>query len=518
MLFNSLGQMETWTGMSSAGNLGEATLMLVGTVAGGMTTGSIIQYRGGSLWYIGTGTLMYNNATYSGVPATLTLRPGGIGGTPVTAGLPAPSAPTIAATGSGKNEGSYSIKITYVRRTTGAEGNASPASNVLVPVRQQIRLTTPATSNGADAIGIYGSRRGFGATGPWYFVKETTTFSGTHDFEYYDGDLGDTLAPIDYDDAEAVSPATEGFCFALGNVMCYTGGFGPGSISPSIPGKPEAFPPDFTVFLNPNETIVGVKGRATDGWQYILCRNSTHAAILTPSRIAPILPRAIWTEVGFPSAKAACIVHGALYGYTLQRGVVRTTSFSEPDSSFAIPVERDINSWTASTVGCGYSPADDAVVFYGTASGTNYALAYFRKFNKWSTPLELPAGTLGGSVTIAGQLYITIGSNLRIFNAGTGPGNWSARTAFRDAGAPWLEKTIYRTEHATSGSMNIVLMKNMDTGSSTALAAPSSSDVHTVGTKLNVRDCRSYAVKFSGSAAAKVYESVVWGNISEDHA
>jgi hypothetical protein len=506
VLFTGIGLCRSYRGDSSvAGNGGDA-MWLVGTEIGGVRgTGSVILYRNAK-WHIGSGTGFVGSTTYS-LTADLAIDHASYTG---PAGLSAPGTVTIAesATVSPKMQGSYSVKLTRVRSSTGAEGNASEASNVLSVMQKKVTVTFPATADGQDKWGIYCTRRGFGATGPWYWLRDVASGGASTDIDWYDGDLVDRFAPFDND------PPLDGtHCFSLGSIMNVAGVLGNG-VSPSKPGKPEAFPPDTVVFLNPNETILAVTGRASDGWQYIICRNSLHAAIITGSSINPIIMRPIWTDTGFASMKSFCLVESELYGYTGKRGAVRTRQQSEPDTSFAFPVLPTMEGWTSSGVAVGYSAEHDMVV-YGHGSEL---IAYNRTTEQWSTPLTF-SGSVQSMVTKAGVLYISSANALYTFDTGSGS-SWSIRPVWTDGGVGPFPKTIRRMMVSANYAVDIALLTNLSTSAAftDTTSDATSGDHHTNWYKLNVRRAKTLTVSISGSGSAQtVYDVFVDGLATGAH-
>lgn len=512
VLFRGARLAESFKGMGSGAgaNTGQATMMNVANLPAGLATGDVVLLRTPT-WFIGSGTVRIGGVSIGTANSTLQLNLGGTSaGTVYSAGLSAPAAPTIAAAGltGKKNQGSYSVRVTLVRSTTRAESNASPVSNVVSVRRDAITVTAPTPSNGADRWAIYASRRGFGSTGPWYFLGEYSSFT-TQTVEWYDGDLTDTLSPIDFDPASSY-PGTH--CFALGNVMVIAG-YEVAGLVPSIPGHYEAFPPDSVSFLNPHEPIVGVRGRATDGWQYIACANSLHAAILTPSGEFPIVPRAIWTDVGFQNPDAFCLVESELWGFSGARGAVRTRQQGEPDTTFAYDVQSDFSSFDPAATVVGYDPANDLVVY---ASGTT-ALAFNRATSQWSTPLDLPA-SVDAAVTIAGNLKLSIGGQLYTFNSGSGT-TWSLTPAFKNAGAPGFNKTITRVLLSTNCDATAYMLANLDgtNGASMSVASPTGTyGGHGAWNKLNFKNAKTYSVRATGTGAGdSIYEIIVDGVVRE---
>jgi hypothetical protein len=500
---------ESFRGVTNTGVAAQPTMFLVGAVPGGLNRGSLIPYKGGTFWWVGTGggNAYVNGVSKGAVSTALTVYDGAA----FPAGISAPAAPLITDSGvMGKNQGSYSVKITLVRASTGAESNASPASNVLSVSGKKITVPVPTSSDGADRWGIYCSQRGFGATGPWYFYDEFDISAGAQTIEWYDGDLFPDLAPLDYD-----KPLAGTHCFALGDVMVVVIENGI-ALSPSIPGRPEAFPPDTVSYLNPAESIVGCTGRGTEGWQYLWAANSLHAAIRTPSSIAPVLPRALWTNVGIPSKNGAALVESELWCATGARGLARTTAGAEPDTSFAKPVEAYTASWTTANVVVGYSPHDNAVLFFHGTKG----IAFMRGLNAWSPPLEM-GGTVDACVTVGGQLKLSIGGSLWDFNSASASGSaWFLTSAFRDGGYPYHNKSLWRCIIVGDGAIAGAVLTNLSTSVQATIAASGTQNTYgRVGLwkPINVRYAKNYAVKISGSGAGQMFFGAsIKGNALEE--
>lgn len=162
--------------------------------------GSIFSYIARSLFFIGAGRVLFNGTALTGNPdASTTLRfrlfdTGAYNGTTYTAGLTAPSSPTIAQGPVGtKLNGTYSVRLTAVRSTTGAESNASQSSPSISLANFKAAINFPATvGNGHDKWGLYVTLANFGTKGPHYllppsltgespigFVKESTVAAAT---------------------------------------------------------------------------------------------------------------------------------------------------------------------------------------------------------------------------------------------------------------------------------------------------------------------------------------------------
>src|SRR5260221_285012 len=138
-----------------------------------MASGSIFTYIGRSLWFIGDGPVLVNGANLTDLPSlTTSLRfklyeSGGYNGIVYEAGLTVPATPTAAAGSAGtKLNGTYSVRLTAVRSSTGAESNASITSATVSLSNQKMAVTFPAAvGNGHDKWGVYVTRTDFGSTG-----------------------------------------------------------------------------------------------------------------------------------------------------------------------------------------------------------------------------------------------------------------------------------------------------------------------------------------------------------------
>lgn len=206
-LFGGNGRPEAFKGLAlvsgTAGSQmfqssnGFASLGLKSVSAG---VGSIFSYISRSLWYIGAGRVLFNGAALTGNPdASTTLKfrlfdTGAYNGTTYTAGMTAPGSPTIAQGPVGTRlNGTYSVRLTAIRSTTGAESNASQSSPSISLANFKAAINFPAAvGNGHDKWGVYVTLANFGTKGPHYllppsltgespigFVKESTIAAAT---------------------------------------------------------------------------------------------------------------------------------------------------------------------------------------------------------------------------------------------------------------------------------------------------------------------------------------------------
>lgn len=188
IIFTGTGANRVFKGVSNrAGIVGAKTLMNVGDGYGGLGSpvdtsalGSVFRVLG-AIFYIGAGRLNYNGAAYGDeASSTLQLKKfeGGSLGEAYDAGLPQPSAPTIAAITptaglTGKNDGTVSVKVARVRSATGARSIASETSNVVNCKNQSVLVTFPNVSdNGQDYWEVDVTLNGFGGVGNHYFLQE----------------------------------------------------------------------------------------------------------------------------------------------------------------------------------------------------------------------------------------------------------------------------------------------------------------------------------------------------------
>lgn len=414
-----------------------------------------------ALFFAGTGRLFYNGAQVGSLNASsvlqLTLLTSGSYSTSAyQAGLSQPSAPTIATRTSlgvgmsGKlKAGTYSVRVTKVRSTTGVRSPASPASNVAIStesggVGKSLRVTFPAIgSNGADYWQIYVSPKGFGSTGPHYLLAEiaetdlTTVDSvaRSYEIEWSDGDLvGKPLAPIDNDPPPACV-----FVGALGDCTFVDGCYGdvssgvtaaaPGStIAVSLPLRPEEFPVDWVLFPPDAPTALL---RGGDGFYYRFGKNSMGVISYTGGvDVTPLSYQLYWGNIGINYAHNACLGEGGRLYAKSGKKLVRIGPDGEPEMAWAAPILDDIASWADADTVLGWD--QDSGHLCVMNGRTIYA--YNPELDRWAAPMVLGTvvdfggvpGSIVSAVTHDGHLYFSCldATNSRLsifqFNAGNG--------------------------------------------------------------------------------------------------
>jgi len=561
VLFTGSGRPETFKGLTSLGTTagsqmfqfsnGYASLGLKSVSAG---VGSVFSYIARSLWYIGSGRVLFNGTALTGNPdASTTLKfrlfdTGAYNGTSYTAGLTAPAAPVIAVGAAGnKLNGSFSVRLSAVRSTTGCESNASQSSAAVTFANQKCRVTFPAAvGNGHDKWGVYVTPTDFGTKGPHYllppsltgespigFVKESTVAasalggagSRNLDFEWYDGDLvGQDLAPI-----TNFVPPIGTHAFALEGCIAVVGCYGdvttalavgtPGNmIAVSKAGFPEAFPVDPDHLLALPEPPTLVLSRAASGVVYIAGKNSLSVARYTgQSSKAPLALSTLWPDTGFQTYTNACMADGQLYGYTGTRGPVRIDGDGNPDYAFATDIARQFDGVAATSIVVGYDPSSTMVVYGYTSGGVSRLICFNKAYELWSAPIEfeslvtVPAGgpaTIKDMFTNAGQLYLVLDDggaeyNVYQFNSGTGA-TWKLRSAWRDAGSPEQNKTItklhFATDNDSANTLTMDVYKNLitTTKAESKTFVPTGAPEHRYQ-RTNVTDAKTYAVHLQGT-------------------
>lgn len=478
-------------GPGSAGSSGGvAELINIAGTHGGMTvSGCGVAYGGSGVYFFGgVGSLIVGGATIGAVSgSTVTIHTASYDG---PAGITAPGASVIAASAtSGKNNGSYSIALTAIRSTTGAESSRGAISNAVAVSSKKIKITTfPTVPTGANKWGIYASKRGFATVGPWYHLLDIpTSTTAPYEFDWYDGELG-TIASLDND-----PPPTCTHVFSINNVIVAAGCYGNG-LSPSKPSFPEAFPPQTVIFLPGSGVITSCKATGIEGTVFVATATSLLEVRATGDASVPIqvIPR--WANTGFASGSAWCVTEDAIVGFSGQNGAVIAPLNGDPITTFAADVQSKFTSlgFTATNTVVGYDPHTNCFVF---ASGSN-ALLYNRGTNKWS-----PTYTLGftatTSVTVAGHLLISA-SGGAMSSPETGSGTtWFFTGAWRDGGYAGFPKTFIGLRGHVGAQCQMDVYKNLNLSSSqaTKTAAVNHGAFH----KLNVQGCDTFTVKFSGA-------------------
>lgn len=455
-VFSGLGQLESWKGVQSIGSGAPNFLQLVGDDLGGLDTGSAIMFRGKSIWFVGSGEVFYSDLDTSLDTASSTLK-FFYDGDLYNAGLAAPSAPTVAVALDvssvpvvGDITGTVSVRITRYRSATGAESSSSEASEVITPRSGQITVTFPSAnvSESQDQWGIYLTRQGFGAEGPhflWQIINESD-LNGDREYTltFLDADLLNILAPRNLSAPPAATHVVN-----LGDMIVLVGTEGGVAVLPSLPGYPEQFDLTLTAFLQPTEPVIRVDTRPSDGTVYIWTRNSLQTIIETGNDTAPILTRAIWPNTGILGQAAACLTETGAYAFSGRQGLVRTSGYADPDTSFALPVQNYVRNWNPDDVVMGYDPASSSVI----CGHQREMLVYNQANNLWSTPLQLedflevttPQTRILSAATKDGELYLSIGDGTtnKLYKYGVGVGgDWYARTLHRSAGAYGWNKWI----------------------------------------------------------------------------
>lgn len=525
-------RVRSWNGTSAYANYGNTIMGLLGNQIYTMASGSACLYRNGTIFFVGSGSLVVGTTSgttqgTAGSLVQLVLSPGNVAQVGLTGGAFTP--PTLANSTVASSfllPGTYSVKYTETRLSTNAESNGSAPSNVLtVESADTKKLRVTLLNPSIFSRNIYLSRRGF-PQGPWFKVPNGTTYSSVSlplagnvlsvDIDIRDGDLLPTNPPLNYD-----APLAATHVFALGDVLVLAGGLGGGAIAFSVPGKPEAFPPDFITFLTPNEPVIGIRGRPADGWQYVFCRNSLHAVLLTGDDLAPVAARAIWSETGIANANAATFVGGEFYGYSGTRGALRTTAgnqTAEPDVTFALPIESDMASWNPANVVVGYSLDDDCVVYFHG----NQAWPYKRKTGLWSPPFTLADGGAPGNVTscvtFQGKLIFAIGSQMYSFSGGNSVTPWIVTPQWLDpAGVYYKTITGYRTAFDVNNAvLKQEVLTNFNTTTPKDTFNTTGSDAgYTNWRKRNIKDVQAFTVRFSSSGADHyIYKCQVIGGVT----
>lgn len=435
--------------------------------------GSIFISFGKTLWFVGAGKVYWNGADLSATAtSTLSFRKLAAGvytGTTYSAGEAQPSSPIVAARtasfGAGLTgllNGTYSVRITRVRSTSGAESIGSSPSAVISVTNGTIRITFPALdSNGQDKWGIYVTQAGFGAIGPYFFLKEIldsdlSTIDGvarSYETEWADGGVLPILVPTDNYQPPACTHAVqlEDVTNAIG---CYgdTSGISstsPGNgIAPSLPGFPEAYPPDQLLFLP--ESPVHVLQRPADRYAYILMKNAVAALTYTGGAPAVSL-EIIWQNIGCTSPHHAVIVDGRLHAYAGGK-LVRMGIGGEPEE-FGDEIMREVRGFTAANVVVGYdSTMKTFVVMHGSII---YPLHV--PTGKWGAPCDVASFfvdpvTIQSCVTVNNRLKITLhffSGDFFLYDFHVGPGStWEAWANWTDSGEPLRRKTVYTVGYA----------------------------------------------------------------------
>lgn len=629
-LYNQIGQLETFRGCTaSLTNIGGPLVLLTGTTFTTMATGNAIIYTGKSLWFIGTGTVKTQNPSNLSAMVTigsassilqLAVLSGSTYQTAVQAGLSAPEAPTIAGRTTlgvgfiGKNTGVYSIELTKVRSTTGAESNASLPSNVITVTSQSIRVEFPAApTDGTDTWYIYVTAAGFGPTGPYLFLQSvleselTVTGTGTinigtstttwtrvagHTLTAADvgkqivivgaGVAGATLTTIvstvntgaqtltfatpastsvvaavttlnayldgvpraieiEWSDNELIlsqkppldndPPPSGSHVFALGNVMCVAGCYNGIGLACSKPGQPEAFPVDNVSFLP--EPVVNVVGRPQDGFVYLICANSIHAAVYTGAIDGPpVIVRTLWDRVGCAGFASAAVYGNQLYVITNGKKFARTGPDGNVDYTFSQRVASQLASWTPGTAVTGYDDNRRGFAFVQDQQ----IYFYHIDLDRWGvvdlsqvTGSGNPTGNIKCAVTQDGRLYLlaleSAQYNLYKFDeAGSGVSTWKVTPGWQmgESGHFTKESQMVFIDYssATTFTLTGTLYSQLNTGSSVGSFAASlpSTAKELQFARVNLKLGPVFTFSLSGVGAGQnIYGFEVLGKVSSIH-
>ena len=444
-------------GHSSVGSSGSPSYLQVvnGIIAGVTSLGNVSSFYS-TLWAAGSGNIVESGSVTGAVSGSLVLK---VSGSYVTAGLTTPSAPTFAATAtaSTKFNGTYSVGVVAVRVTSGAISNISLRSAVIAVNNKKGLITFPSAPTGATHWLVYGTIRGQGSNG---VLRKVTTIApvtvGTATLlvDWVDGELGD-LAPITNDPPPACT-----HCFPIGALMCVASSGG--MIYPSKPGQPEAYDVSLAVRLASGEAPVGVTARGSDGGVFIGTRNSISLIVATGSESAPILPRGVFENVGIANGNAMCWIYDTLYVFSSTGSLCRTHGGSEPDTSFAAPVEQYFidRGFTGSNT---YLIHDELNGCLLVCSGTK-AKPYMLKTGEWSGEITLP-GTVRGGIALSGSGLVDVGGTTYTLNtAGGSPnGGASIRSPYLPCAPSGLEfytKKFMNYRGAGTGSWTHDFFKN----------------------------------------------------------
>jgi len=505
--------------------LGNATTAGIGNVFGLIAR---------ALGFIGSGQLYINGADRS-VSASTALQIllyvsgsySGAGTGPFTAGIVAPTAPTLAVTPNASTvmAGTYSAVIWLVRGATGGRSRRSTPSAVIVNSGFKMRVTiagadlTYAASVGADRIGIGVTAAGFGATGPHFEEREIaisslTTVDGVPnsvELEWSDGSLvGKDLAPIlDF------PPPAGTFGAAIEDVVAVIGCYGdtvagvsttsPGTaIAVSLPIFIESFPPDNLLFLPaPPKAVLS---RAADGFVFIGGEGYVAALLYTGGK-NPLSLRVLWPTTGIAGPNSWFLGEGGrLYAASGKRGLVRINESGEPDTTFAEDIVDDTASWTMANVVGGYDAEHNRDVF-----GHAQVLYCFNpQREKWDAPIDISGkvtGNLCACVPVSGGLLLATndGATMRLytFNSSTGM-TWEVYSITELS--PQIQAQIFAAEIAgrfdTTNNVTFKIFTNGDTlaALSKTITPARTGRLHLPTQKPNVRGAKSYQVYLAQTA------------------
>lgn len=503
---------------SDTGDPGASQATVIGNVPGGIDgSGSTFRERGAAadddddmVFYIGDGTVYYGTNAAFGSATSAAWVKSITGSSSFALGLPVPTMGTVTTTAGSlsRMDGSQTFKLTYRRTITNGESSPSVASNIVVcndsSASGACVVPIPARPSGTSIryCRIYKCISNFSTLGPWFMVADwdynVTPGGGNYTVDIYDGELLGITPPIG---VEAPPAGTHGF--RLGGYLCIAGCYGGFGIIASYLNNMDAYNPDSVTFLNPSAEITACVGRANDGFQYVACRDSLHACILTGAPDTPILSRVLWGQDGFLGPNQMCYVESELWGMSSTRGPVRTTAGAVPDRSFAQPVIRTLETMGSSAV-VGYDPASNQVVY----AGMDIAIAYMRGLggDRWSAPVPMP-GDVQSKVTFGGKLYFVIDGTLWEWNGGS-PVVATFMPFYHTIDGHEMTVTDMQVRAKVDGSATLEVLEGMAAASTTYGATALSMDGstrHSEWVKMNIPRVRSYTPKIVLTGGGEIY-------------
>ena len=509
-------------GASVANSGGVNPLMNVSDTYGGLTLGgSIVQAFGAGIYFFaGAGTAFVGGVSKGAVSGgTITIY---TGTSTVQAGLLPPGAPTIDAVTTGPRtsycKGVYAIALTAIRSLTGGESSVSPPSDEVTTLRRDIRITALGSiPSGADKIGIYGTKRGFGEIGPYFHLYDETIASMTFPYVikfpnasttgWTDGMLGG-LAPLDFS-----VPPTCTFCFAINACIVAAGCYGGAGLSPSYPNRPEAFPARFVLFVPGGGTITAIKGSGIEGAVLVCTSNSVNLVTASQSDIQPLNIRPIWPTTGIISANQLATVGRELFAWVGMRGPVRDDIASEGDpgdeaTAFAEPVMKffEANGYSQSNCIVCYDPASDTVFYVNGTIGVGYC----RYLRQWHTPFTFPVAivTAVTDTTNGRALFSDSSGNLYQLETGTGT-TWSAISQLQGDDFASFIRTLIGARAMVSASCRLDIYTDLNIITPNAYGTNLTAAVsHGTFHHLNIPDAKSFGVGLSGTDAGG---TEIWG-------
>lgn len=424
-------------------------LLNVSSTYGGLTGGGSISqaFAAGVYFFAGIGTAFVGGVSKGAVSGgTITIF---TGSSTVQAGLAPPGRATIidAFPVAGHNNGAYSIALTAIRSITGGESSLGPPSNVLAVKNTAIKISVISSMPaGADKIGIYATKRGFGSIGPYFHLYDVATPTLPYTIQlpndptpgWIDAQLGD-LAPIDFS-----LPPTCPYVFIINSVVVAAGCYGGAGLSPSYPNKPEAYPVRFVLFIPGGGTITMVKGSGFQGAVMVGTASSLNLVTASQSTISPLNIRPIWPTTGIASANQITSAGSEIFAWIGRpvRGAFNSEGDPGDDASaFAAPVFKffEANNYGQNTV----------VVFDGPRNAIWYisgtiGIAYNRETGQWNTPMDMPASIVTGvSDTANNNRALLSDSSGNLFTPETGSGTtWSLVAQFQGGSFASVKKTF----------------------------------------------------------------------------